>query len=124
MAFINDLFKAGWSTSKPGDMKNPSHMGMHQLDASAAQTEIDAERKRKQAAFAQAMSATTDIRNRESLVETIDSLKRMGLTDSHISSIADRYNVGAMRAQVIADLAAEAESKPNPDRPQTEVDAW
>ena len=28
---FSDIFKPGWSTSKPGDMKNPSHMGMDHI---------------------------------------------------------------------------------------------
>lgn len=113
MATLTDLFfEPGWSTSAPGDMKNPLGTGLRQFGAS------------------QHGQATTRVVPTLAKPELTPAMINAGIkTGAEMMDRAIRamYNKGIHEA--IADIATtrsedEQECTANPDVPQTEVDAW
>lgn len=113
---LSNIFKPGWSTSKPGDMKNPSHMGMDHISnrmphlAKRSMTTSVKPTGVFTAGLEKMNADESRRRNQEKLHRDFAEM----LASTHVRQLA------AAEAQ----LAEEAAQRNNPDRPQTAMDAW
>lgn len=144
MSFLSNLLTPGWSTSRPGDMKNPSSMGMRQLGALAEPT--------KTGPITAAVAAANQAKLHKEFTDMLAAKHAAAakpavkIDDGYIKGFSATAiavdEIEAMNTETVASLLKlgipkdEAErmtghisttapqAKPNPDRPQTEVDAW
>ncbi|WP_404534786.1 hypothetical protein [Massilia sp. TN1-12] len=147
-----DIFKPGWSTSRPGDMKNPSHMGMDHITDRMPHLAKPTKSPKSTGVFtevaAKAEALERQRRDQAKLREDFMAMIKSGhgVAGPHgMRQVVNEFGEtelvmtnGAMRQKVEAAMKAERDQlvaagidiiagKPepkNPDRPQTEVDAW